>query len=392
MNLLLAPPAAIDAAQSLTLIQAAIWWLLVLWLIAVGGCFGSFMNVVIYRLPAALSILRPASRCPYCLTAIRGKDNIPVISWFVLRGRCRDCQATIAARYPAIEGLIAFVCVTLAVVEVFPGGEGLPAEVRQDLLANPWQLWTMFSAHLLLICTLVCAVMIQYDGHPIPWRLFLPVALTAFVFATMVPEACRLRWSVGPAGTWAGNLVQSLMAAGCGAFAGATLAVWTRESTRFTRGAVGLGISVAIITLFVGWISGLLIAIVSGLLALVQDKLTRRFPALARVPTLAWATGVTFVLLVSWRWLLPHFPVLALDSASSFAVATIVATLLLTATAWWLGPWSPLNWNAEEDAIDVRPLRPPHDAGDSPSNRAEGAPSPEEASHLDAHPSDEVSA
>jgi leader peptidase (prepilin peptidase)/N-methyltransferase len=326
---------------------------LVLWLLAVGGCFGSFMNVVIYRLPAGLSLLRPGSRCPYCLEGIRGSDNVPVLSWLWLRGRCRACGGTIAARYPAIEALVAVGCVALALVEVFPEGQGLPVEVQQDLRDNPWQLWTMFAGHLLLLCTLVCAAAIQIDGHPAPLRLFIPLALTAVVLATMVPEACRIRWSVSAAGTLSGNLIQALMAAGCGAFAGASLALATRESDRVGRGTLTMSIILALITLFLGWITGIVIAIASGLLTAARDRLSRRYAWLDDVPTVGVVTGVTFGLLLAWRWLLPHFPLLALDSASSFAVATIVAALLLSAAAWWLGPWSPLHWPERGDTIEI---------------------------------------
>ncbi len=69
----------------------------------VGLVVGSFLNVVIYRVPRHLSIVRPRSACPGCHTPIREVDNIPVISWLVLRGRCRTCHAPISVRYPLVE-------------------------------------------------------------------------------------------------------------------------------------------------------------------------------------------------------------------------------------------------------------------------------------------------
>jgi leader peptidase (prepilin peptidase)/N-methyltransferase len=68
-----------------------------------GAIIGSFLNVVIHRVPREESIAFPASHCPSCDTAIRPYDNIPVVSWAVLRGRCRACRAPISARYPAVE-------------------------------------------------------------------------------------------------------------------------------------------------------------------------------------------------------------------------------------------------------------------------------------------------
>lgn len=78
-------------------------------LILVGGCFlfglvfGSFGNVVIARVPEGRSVVRPRSACPGCGAAIAAHDNIPVLSWVVLRGRCRSCAETIPWRYPAVE-------------------------------------------------------------------------------------------------------------------------------------------------------------------------------------------------------------------------------------------------------------------------------------------------
>ncbi|WP_419934727.1 prepilin peptidase [Candidatus Palauibacter sp.] len=68
-----------------------------------GAVAGSFLNVCITRMPAGNSVLRPGSRCPACRAAIRWRDNLPVLSWILLRARCRDCGGRISWRYPAIE-------------------------------------------------------------------------------------------------------------------------------------------------------------------------------------------------------------------------------------------------------------------------------------------------
>jgi leader peptidase (prepilin peptidase) / N-methyltransferase len=79
-----------------------------------GACIGSFLNVCIYRIPAGLSIIHPASRCPQCKSAIPFYDNIPVLSYLLLMGKCRKCKTPIAIRYPFVEllgGLIALACI-----------------------------------------------------------------------------------------------------------------------------------------------------------------------------------------------------------------------------------------------------------------------------------------
>lgn len=78
-----------------------------------GLCLGSFLNVVIYRLPLGRSIARPRSACPACGKPIAPYDNIPVLSWILLRGRCRHCRVSISVRYPIVEAIGA-VCVILA--------------------------------------------------------------------------------------------------------------------------------------------------------------------------------------------------------------------------------------------------------------------------------------
>jgi leader peptidase (prepilin peptidase)/N-methyltransferase len=74
-----------------------------------GACFGSFANVLIYRIPLGQSIVAPRSRCMKCMKPIAGYDNIPMLSWFLLRGRCRNCKAAYSFRYPLVELLMALV-------------------------------------------------------------------------------------------------------------------------------------------------------------------------------------------------------------------------------------------------------------------------------------------
>jgi leader peptidase (prepilin peptidase)/N-methyltransferase len=81
--------------------------MLIMWTMAFGLVVGSFLNVVIHRLPKEQSVVTPGSRCPVCLTPIRPWDNIPVLSFLILRGRCRACGHPISWRYPAVEVLTA---------------------------------------------------------------------------------------------------------------------------------------------------------------------------------------------------------------------------------------------------------------------------------------------
>ncbi len=121
---------------------------------AFGAVVGSFLNVIIYRLPREISIVRtPPSSCPACSTPIRWYDNIPLISWVLLRGRCRECKAPISFRYPLVElvsGLLAvaavarwglsvtgFEVVIFAWVSVTLGLIDLDFQILPDVLTYP---------------------------------------------------------------------------------------------------------------------------------------------------------------------------------------------------------------------------------------------------------------
>lgn len=103
--------------------------LFTIYLALVGAAVGSFLNVCIYRWPAGESVIRPRSRCPGCGTSIAWYDNVPVLSWLVLRGRCRSCGAGISAQYPLIELVVALLWLGMALWF----GPGLAA-VRGSLL------------------------------------------------------------------------------------------------------------------------------------------------------------------------------------------------------------------------------------------------------------------
>jgi leader peptidase (prepilin peptidase)/N-methyltransferase len=95
---------------------------LILLLALLGGCFGSFLNLVAWRLPRQESIVRPPSHCPHCGARLGWSENVPLLGWFLLRGRCRHCGRSIACRYVLVEWLVA----GLGVLTLFatPGGLG----------------------------------------------------------------------------------------------------------------------------------------------------------------------------------------------------------------------------------------------------------------------------
>ena len=92
---------------------AAPVWFLALFGTTVGAVFGSFLNVLIYRVPRGMSVISPPSTCPSCQTRIQPYDNVPILGWLLLGGKCRGCRAHISIRYPAVEALTAAVFLAL---------------------------------------------------------------------------------------------------------------------------------------------------------------------------------------------------------------------------------------------------------------------------------------
>jgi leader peptidase (prepilin peptidase)/N-methyltransferase len=100
-----------------------------------GAIVGSFLNVVVYRLPRHESLIAPPSHCTRCGTQVKPYDNIPILSWLLLRGRCRSCAAPISARYPLVEALTAALCV--GAVLVHGSASGIALSVTLILLVVP---------------------------------------------------------------------------------------------------------------------------------------------------------------------------------------------------------------------------------------------------------------
>jgi prepilin signal peptidase PulO-like enzyme (type II secretory pathway) len=94
-------------------------------LFVAGSAFGSFLNVVLHRLPAGKSLFRPASACPACARPIAWFDNVPVLAWLWLGGRCRRCRAPIPGRYPAVEALCGLLASAVYLTASFRAGGDL---------------------------------------------------------------------------------------------------------------------------------------------------------------------------------------------------------------------------------------------------------------------------
>ena len=143
-----------------------------LWLGFIGACIGSFINVVVYRLPRDMSVVWKSSHCPQCKHPIRARDNVPVLGWVMLRGKCRDCGQPISPRYAIVEAVVGAAFFLLAYMELFSGGANLPGGPITDLTGatgvvwNPqWEIIAIYSWHCLLASILTTLCLLRLDKY-----------------------------------------------------------------------------------------------------------------------------------------------------------------------------------------------------------------------------------
>jgi leader peptidase (prepilin peptidase) / N-methyltransferase len=157
--------------------QAGFW----VFALVAGGIFGlligSFLNVVIYRIPRGMSIAQPPSHCPSCGTELRPWDNVPVASWLALRARCRYCGTSISARYPLVEAAtgVTFVALVWAVPTF----------------------WALPSLFVIAACA-IAAAGIDVDGLAVPWSISIVAGVGAAalaVVAAAVHQEGRIGWA-----------------------------------------------------------------------------------------------------------------------------------------------------------------------------------------------------
>jgi leader peptidase (prepilin peptidase) / N-methyltransferase len=153
-----------------------------------GALIGSFLNVVIHRVPLGESLVSPGSHCPSCGAAVRTRDNVPVLSWLLLRGRCRDCGAPISPRYPIVEAITAAAFAGVVLARGFDD-----------------DLWL----ELPFVACLIALAGIDLDHKLLPNKIVYPMAVYGVVASALVDS---------------GDLVEHL-AAGAGAFVFLLLAV-----------------------------------------------------------------------------------------------------------------------------------------------------------------------
>ena len=273
--------------------QYFVFYLIVLG--AFGLLFGSFANVLIWRVPRGESIVSPGSHCPHCDHDIRWYDNVPVLSWSLLRGRCRDCGAPISMRYPVIELASGGLWVTAGLV---------------------WGLSPATPLAIVFLYLLLVLSAIDLDTRRLPTPLVGALAIGAAV-AAVAAQVTGLPFGplVGVAAS--GWLSQPVLAAAVGFAAGAGTSMLIAMLYRALRGVDGLGFGdvrllgamglvlgpYVLLAYALGNILGVLVAVPQTVLARKGGPLSARsipfgpFLALAGVLTALWGPAM-------WSWYL----------------------------------------------------------------------------------------
>ena len=245
----------------------------------VGAAIGSFLNVVIHRVPAGVSVVHPPSACPACAAPVRPYDNIPIISWFVLRGRCRDCGAPFSGRYAVVELITALAFAGLAVLQ-------LPAVLAATSASAAIAAALVLVAMLYFAAVSIALAAIDLDTHRLPDSIVLP---SYVVLAVLLGAAALLTGDLeGAART----------AAGAGILFGAYLLLAFISPRGMGMGDVKLAGVIGLVLGFSGWaalavgtLAAFLLGGVVGIALIVAGRARRN----TGIPFGPWMLGGAWV-------------------------------------------------------------------------------------------------
>ena len=215
-----------------------------------GAIVGSFLNVCIFRIPLGTSLISPSSHCPHCKNSLKAYDNIPILSYFLLGGRCRNCRAPISARYPLVETIMA---------------------LFSTFLMLKFGLSPSFFIYFILISSLVVVSFIDLDHRIIPDKISLPGIILGFLASFVKPVEGQNDFLVlfvfktvrGALNMAALDSLLGICIGGGLLYAVAVLFYWATKKEGMGGGDIKL---LAMIGAFLGWSSTVFIILISSLL------------------------------------------------------------------------------------------------------------------------------
>ena len=261
---------------------------------AFGASVGSFLNVVVYRMPLGISLVFQRSRCPGCGTQIAGRDNMPILGWLLLGGRCRACQTAISLRYPSIEMIVGAFFLLFYFVELISGGINLPnrvpnmyAGVVWIVFYMKWDLITIYLFHCVMLCLLLALALVDLDRKRLPIKAIVQFLLLLAVPAIFFHHLLLVKIPQTIFGVTMPIWSQGLVTVAAGASLGLLVALavlkvcrrWTeREEYHFVVGLVLVGVAL-------GWQAVLTTLLFTSVLKLVWSLIPSRTRRVEPSPT-----------------------------------------------------------------------------------------------------------
>lgn len=276
---------------------------------AFGATIGSFLNVVVFRMPRGESVVMRPSRCPRCETKIEGRDNVPIFGWLLLEGRCRTCQIPISPRYPIVETVCATIFGLLYFVELISGGKNIP--VRQPnfyhgvvwiIFYTKWDLVALYLFHCFTLSTLLTWALVDVDRQRIPRWATCCVAGWLLVLPTLYPDLLPVPWiqatRIGfDVPNWLTTLLTSVLGGFVGAALGWCVSLVIRRPQWSSGHHVGAGM---IIGLSVGWQAAFGIWLIALAMAWLVYPLFKRWSR-PSLPLTALLLTAYLIHLIYWR-------------------------------------------------------------------------------------------
>jgi leader peptidase (prepilin peptidase) / N-methyltransferase len=280
-------------------------WILPAWLFALGATIGSFLNVVVYRLPAGKSIVHPGSHCPACGHPIRWYHNLPIASWFVLGGRCSDCRAKISPRYPLVEMVTALLFLGLFLTGARPRLMALADPTAAAPVYSGWEVLVRYAVDLWLICTLLAAALIEYDGARAPRRIFGIAILVGLSAAATFPSSRLVAAAANAASLHLSPREQAFAVAAAGMLVGWAIGMVLEITVlnrlnRVEHGGGSNNVSAlpsACVGTLLGWAAAIVVGLAAAVALIAMTKVARPqkfgtarwgFSAFAFLGALAW--------------------------------------------------------------------------------------------------------
>lgn len=357
-------------------------WIVLIFLFLFGCCIGSFLNVCVYRFPQherlwdqLRGIYKPDSYCPKCKQKISARDNIPILGWLMLKGRCRNCGLSISARYPIVELLNGLLFVLVFVLEI-PDGYG--AKLEESCLfshigpqiVEGWSprlhMNLRYLYHMVLIESLVVASLIDWDLKIIPDGSTVPAMIVGFLgavtighvhlapvwfqnpgdaamFARLLPDSFQWIQNTQFVPQWTTTYphLHGLAVSAAGFLVGGGIVWGVRLLGQWTlrREAMGFGdvILMAMIGSFLGWQAMVIVFFLAPLLALVVVILGFFLRREREIPYGPYLSLAALVVMLCYRDIWPFWEklfstgpfVLLMAVAGTFSMAFLFSVLQL---------------------------------------------------------------